>query len=275
MTDWFKPVYTRFECCRYTANRIVSIRYDDKNDKRHWLHHIHASNPDQIGFLHDIFKPVYSMYVSGVTFDWKTFMSDFGKPLPVLNRKEFSEWNNENLESNIYDYILGKDITFDVDRHENISLLKPALYSLKIIDYLHDKGIDQHTIFSGDGGYHVVVENGEKLFGDYGIEQTAESVQALSYCAIEVASRMLDEIFDDTYVDQQSKGRSYDDVDIHFSPMQDPKGVRKAAYSLTDYGTVSLPVGRKELETVDDPKYYSPRNILDNYKIVKRGWVIK
>lgn len=266
MTDWFDRTYTLTECCKQTANRIVAIRRKDV-----WYRGFYASMPKHIEFLHRIHQPVYSMYVSGFTFDWGRFKNEHGQLPSATNRHAYRDWVADNIVPALNDLILTKDLVFEIDKRKGVNVSVAGEYALRIIEYLRSNSMKHYIIFSGGNGYHVVAEDVEQYLEKYDINMTGRTIRSLSWAAIAIASKILDEIFgDEPYVDQRSKGRSYDDVDIHFSPMY-PQGVRKAPYSLTDYGTVALPVGEHELRMVDDVEYYLPRNILNKYTIVNRG----
>jgi DNA primase len=214
-----------------------------------------------------MFGPVYSLYVTGFTFAWDRFYRDNGGPPPSPKRKEYSYWAKNELADKLEDYILSKDIAFDVDAR-NGRIKTAGEHSLTISDHLDDIGMRHYHIFSGTKGYHTVIENGQDLF-----KEPASSPDDLFRAAVKIARDLLDDIFDDPYLDRGNSGRSYDDVEIDFSPMF-PQGVRKAAYSLTDNGTVALPVNDSDLAGVDNTDHYRPENIMKKYRIKGRGWYV-
>lgn len=271
MSIWFSKVFTRFECSRYVANRIISVRKDGR-----WVRGLHAINPDHIKYLDDMFGPgpSYDMYVSGFTFAWDRFIKEYG-PIPSsANRAMYYSWVHEKMVPNLKDFINKKDIVFEIDRKEGHGIRTAGSCALRIRDSLRSLDIkDIHFIFSGRGGYHVIAEDGEKYFKTLQSTIYGRTPESLSHAAIQAAQNLLDETFKEPFLDQGGRGRSYDTVDIHFSPMF-PQGLRKAAYSLTSHGTVALPVSEKELDEVDDIQHYTPLNVLKNYAIKGRGWKI-
>ena len=264
---WFDKVFTRFECCRYTANRLVAVRHGQR-----WFRNIHCNTQEHVEFIDTAFEDDYSMYVNGFTIDWARFRDEVGyPPVSVLKMTEYSRWCKEHLIPVMHDYIGTKDLVFDVDGRDGTPLAVVGAVALRIMDYLDEHGMPYHVMFSGRKGYHIVADDMERYLDDYKVNMLGSSLQSLSYGAIALAQSVLDDaLVGDVYVDHAGQGRSYDDVNIDFSPMY-PQGVRKAAYSITNHGTIALPVGRSELRHVDSIDYYRPEPVLQNYKIKGRG----
>lgn len=269
---WFDPVYTRFECARYISNRITAVRTPTEETGVYtWRRGIHAGRPEDVQYVNGMFER-YDMYVTGFTFAWDRFSKEIGLPPSLTNWNGYSEWLKEKLKPNFKDYINTKDIVWEIDRKAGHGLLVAGEYGLKIRDALRSLNIkDFHMLFSGKGGYHIVIEDGERFYKDFQVPIQGRTPESLSWASIESAKNLLDNTLAEPFFDQGGKGRSYERVDIHFSPMY-PQGVRKAAYSLTTNGTVALPVTEKELASVDDISFYTPLSVLKNYRIKGRGW---
>lgn len=291
MPTWFEPAFTRFECCRYTANRVVSVRkmvkFDDNPEPTPvWTRGIYASKPEHIAFIDRMFEPEsYNMYVSGFTFAWNRFNADVGFPPSYSDRHGYADWYEKVFTPNFDRYINNKDVVFEVDRNEGKSLSVAGNATLDIHDGLAKKGIKHHILFSGSNGYHTVIEDGMKLFDEMKVnlmksdKSETPSAAAYSYAAILVAQKLLAEIYPKEIVhDEKGRGRKYGQISIHFSPMY-PQGLRKAAYSLTEKGTVVLPIIEQKLllslPNINNESPFLRDTVMKNYVIKGRGWAMR
>lgn len=280
------PNVLRFECIRYAGHRISHLRRvvdtdPDTGEKKHvWFRDVSIYRLADLDFtvsrygLPNDEKRPWSFYVSGFTFDWFKFTKDHGNPPSYVSRREHKAWRADTFQEVMDEYILKKDLVFEIDRHDDQPLDVAGRAAQWLLDGLNDKGMlhkDTECIFSGSGGYHVVVPDVEEFFDDIGYTMYKRTAKALSRGAIGVAQYLMDEFLHDSHVkDHGGRGRDYQDYDIHFSPMF-PQGVRRCAYALTEYGTISLPVTSKELVEVTNTDYYRPYNVMNKYRIKGRG----
>ena len=272
MKSWFDYTFNLIECFKYIKDRIISVkRFTD--DHVEWYRGYYTTAPNHIKLIDKRFEPRYNMYVSGLTFDWQSFLSDFGSPPPSMAHDKYLKWKNDILVPNMVEYVKTKDIAFDVDRNDKRTpLTTPGSYALQIRDYLKSNGITPiEGIFSGTNGYHIVANDAEKYYEKFDINQIGRTLKSLSWGAIELGNKILDEALpDEPYTDHKKKGRTYGAVSIHFSPLN-PQGVRKAPYSITAENTIAIPVTEKELSAVKSIQHYRPENVLKKYRIKHRG----
>jgi len=280
------PKIVRFEAMRYAAHRVCHLRRrvgldTDSGEKKYmWFRDVSVYRVADIDFivsrygLPDNDKNPWSFYVSGFTFDWPRFNNEQGRPPSFVSRREHNAWRDDVFKPGLDDYILRKDLVFEIDRHKDQPLDVAGRAAQWLLDGLNDKGmlhVGTECIFSGDGGYHVVVPDVEEFFDDIGYKMYKRTAKSLSRGAIAVAQYLLDEFLPGSHVaNHGGRGRDYAEYDIHFSPMF-PQGVRRCAYALTEYGTISLPVTSKELTEVTDVNYYKPYRVMNRYRIKGRG----
>lgn len=290
MTSWHNLL--KFEAAKYAGYRLSHIRKkikapEDSDDEFNyiWYRDVSIYRVSDIDYiiskygLPDIGRGPddasrWSLYVSGFTFDWSKFIKENGRPPSFISRKLHTDWRENVLKPNLAEFILKKDLVFEIDRKKGEGLRVAGNVATAIIECIHDKGMltnDTHVMFSGRGGYHVIIPDVEQYFDDFGVDMYKRTIKALSHGAISVAQQLLDEIYPGDHIrDGKGQGRDYEEFDIHFSPMY-PQGVRRCAYELTEYGTISFPVTLTELEKAGDVNFYRPGVLLNNYRISGRG----
>lgn len=265
MTRWYNQAFTKFEMLKCVKDRIVDFR--SKNGV--WWRGIKISKLADIDYHVKKF-PGADCYVTGFTFNWQSFIDDHGLPPSVGLPKEHNIWRTDVLRPNMGNYIITKDLVFDIDS-DDLSLASHKTIVLN--DWLKDHGIDynHHVSFSGKHGYHIVVDDCERYFDLYDINLFKRTPDALAHCCIALWGKILDDAFpDEFYVDHGKRGRNYDNYGIHCSPML-PWGVRKAPYSMTKHETVVLPITNKILSSNPSDNYFNEKQVLNNFKIKNRG----
>ena len=270
MPPWFAPTFTRFECARYCTGRIVTVK-QGAGFYRGML----ISNPDHVNALDGLYGSdgSYNMYVSGYTWDWKSFIDRYGIPPSFTDGTAFNAWRKDKMTPSLSEFILKKDLVFEVDHAADKGLQATVPYVTAITNNLASRGWPFHVLFSGGHGYHIIAEDCERYFTPAGIECFARSINALAYAAIELAGKVLDEaLAGQAFKDMGQAGRDYADASIHYSPMM-PQGLRKAGYSVTEHGTVCLPVSKSDVIKAQDKGYYDAARVIKMFRIKGRGWL--
>jgi len=273
------PNIVRYECASYARHRISHLNRRIA-DKDMWFHDMSVYKLSDLDFmvsrygLPDNDKNPWSLYVNGFTFDWQKFIDKHGMPPSFVSRREHNIWREDVFQLNIDDYILRKDLVFEVVKYVNEPLESAGDAAKWIIDGLADKGmlhINTECMFNGRDGYYVVVPDAEEFFDDIGYSMYKRTAKSLSLGAMSVARYLLDEFFPDTHVrDRDGRRRDYEHFYIELASMF-PQGVRRCAYTLTESGRIVLPVTCEELSEINDVDYYKPYRIMHNYHIKGRG----
>jgi len=268
MMGWYDKKYTRFEICRAASFHVTALKVESKYTYRGIRVH---TTKDVDHYLMYFGPDVTTWYVSGFTFNWKKFIDEHKLPINASSHANYKKWYRNIYRESYGSYILKKELVFDIDRKEGVPFETVGNAAARLVDVLMDSGFrGVSAIFSGQGGYHVVVDNMEPYIKQFGLELAARTPKAFAYVAIEMAKKVLDTAFSKNFEDRGGDGRTYERFKVDYSPMF-PSGIRKMPYTITSSGTVVFPVERRELDRIDDIEYFMPDNLLSKYKIAGRG----